>query len=134
MFFSKKKKETNNTLKVMYYEGLQGFMQDYPCTITLEDDFLIIKKVNPDLTVKLPINQITAIDALPEKNFMVQYHNNPGTTARVGKKFYYVFKYTSSAGESKHVAFWDVTSNSMNQVLYLREKLSQQSTPSDYVL
>ena len=41
---------------------------------------------------------------------------------------------TIAAGESKHVAFWDVTSNSMNQVLTLREKLSQQSAPSDYVL
>ncbi|HOA84386.1 MAG TPA: hypothetical protein PKN66_10580 [Thermodesulfovibrio thiophilus] len=43
-----RKKKNNNTLNVMYYEGLQGFLQDFPCKITLEDDVLIISKTNPD--------------------------------------------------------------------------------------
>lgn len=128
--FGKKKDE----LKVMYYEGLEGFIQDFPCTITLENDVLVIKKIKPDVTVKLPTNQIISIDAMPEKNFMVQYHNNPGRTAKVGTKFYYVFKYNSSSGKQKHIAFWDVSSKTMNKVLKLREEITNYDVPSEYTL
>lgn len=128
------KKKESNTLNVMYYEGLQGFIQDFPCTITLEDAALVIRKIKPDLTVKLPLNQVLAVDALPEQNFLVQYHNTTGTTARMGTKFYYVFKYTSSTGEPKHVAFWDVSPKTMQHVLKFRELIAQQGTPSEYTL
>lgn len=128
------KKKVTNTLNVMYYEGLQGFIQDFPCTITLEDDAIVIKKVKPDLTVKLPFKQITSIDVMPEKNFMVQYHNNAGTTSKAGTKFYYVIKYTSSAGEPKHIAFWDVSAKTMQQVLNFREEIMNYGIPSEYTL
>ena len=128
------KKKESNILNFMYYEGLQGFIQDFPCTITLEADALIIRKIMPDLTVKLPLNQVLAIDTLPEQNFLVQYHNTTGTTAKMGTKFYYVFKYTSSTGEPKHIAFWDVSAKTMKQVLNFRELIAQQGTPSEYVL
>ncbi|KUO64777.1 MAG: hypothetical protein APF84_02785 [Gracilibacter sp. BRH_c7a] len=128
-----KKKETN-TLNVMYYEGLPGFIQDFPCTIILENDALVIKKINPDLIVKLPFNQVISIDAMPENNFLVQYHNTAGTTSKAGTKFYYVFKYTSSAGEPKHLAFWDVSAKTMNQVLNFREEVMHCAAPSEYTL
>jgi hypothetical protein len=129
-----KKKKNNNVLNVMYYEGLQGFLQDFPCKITLEDDALIISKTNPDLNVTLPYKQITAIDTLPEQNFMAQYHNITGTTAKMGTKFYYVIKYTSSSGEPKHLAFWDVSGKTMKQFLSIRERIMEQGNLADYVL
>lgn len=129
-----KNKKESKMLNVMYYEGLQGFIQDFPCTITLEADALVIKKIKPDVAVKLPLNQVLAIDALPEQNFLVQYHNTTGTTAKMGTKFYYVFKYISSTGEPKHIAFWDVSTKTMNHVLKFRELIAQQGTPSEYVL
>jgi hypothetical protein len=128
------KKKDTNILNVMYYEGLPGFIQDFPCTITLEDDVFVIKKVKPDLTVKLPFNQVISIDTLPEKNFMAQYHNTAGTTSKVGTKFYYVFKYTSSAGEPKHIAFWDVSAKTMKQVLNFSEEIMNCGTLSEYTL
>lgn len=128
------RKKNNNTLNVMYYEGLQGFIQDFPCTITMEDNALIISKTKPDLKVTLPYNQILAIDTLPEQNFMAQYHNTTGTTSKMGTKFYYVFKYTSSSGEQKHLAFWDVSAKTMKQVLNIREKIMEHGNPSDYAL
>lgn len=129
-----KNKTESKMLNVMYYEGLPGFIQDFPCTITLEADALVIKKIKPDVAVKLPLNQVLAIDALPEQNFLVQYHNTTGTTAKMGTKFYYVFKYTSSTGEPKHIAFWDVSAKTMKQVLKFRELIAQQITPSEYIL
>jgi hypothetical protein len=128
------KEKVTNTLNIMYYEGLQGFVQDFPCTITLENDGIIIKKAKPDLTVKLPLKQITSIDAMPEKNFMVQYHNNVGTTSKTGTKFYYVIKYISSTGEPKYIAFWDVSATTMQQVLNFREEIMSYETPSEYTL
>lgn len=128
------KKKDTNVLNVMYYEGLPGFIQDFPCTITLEDSAFVIKKVKPDLTVKLPFNQVISIDAMPEKNFLVQYHNTAGTTSKIGTKFYYVIKYTSSAGEVKHIAFWDVSAKAMKQVLNFREEVMGYEAPSEYTL
>lgn len=129
----RKKKETN-VLNVMYYEGLNGFLQDMPCTVTFDETEIIIKKINPDVTVRLPIKQITAIDTMQESNFMAQYHNTTGTTSKMGTKFYYVLKYTSSAGEPKYIAFWDVSAKTMKQVLKYREIILNQSSPSEYVL
>jgi hypothetical protein len=128
------KKKESNQLTVMYYEGLQGFIQDFPCTIIFEDEAIIIRKTKPDLTVKLPINQVISIDAMPEQNFLVQYHNTTGTTSKAGTKFYYVIKYTSSAGEPKHIAFWDVSAKTMQQVLNFREEIMNYGTPSEYTL
>ena len=129
-----RKKKESNVLNVMYYEGLNGFLQDMPCNIIFDETEIIIKKINPDVTVKLPIKQITAIDAMQESNFMAQYHNTTGTTSKMGTKFYYVFKYTSSTGEPKHLAFWDVSGKTMKQVLKHRELILNQSSPSEYVL
>jgi hypothetical protein len=112
----------------MYYEGLEGFSQDLPCTIKLENDVLTI--TNQTTTAKLSIDQITTIDTLAEENFLVKYHNTSGTTAKMGTKFYYVIKYNSSNGEPKYIAFWDVRSKTMNYFLKLRAKIK----PSEYNL
>ena len=52
------KSKNKNLIKVMHYEGLMDFAQDYPCTIEMKDDVFEIKKIKPDATVILPKNQI----------------------------------------------------------------------------
>lgn len=128
------RKKNDNVLNVMYYEGLQGFFQDFPCKIILENDALIISKTSPNLKVTLPYKQIISIDTLPEQNFMMQYHNTAGTTAKMGTKFYYVIKYTSSSGEPKHLAFWDISGKTMKQFLSIKERIMEQGNLADYVL
>lgn len=115
------KKKPKDTMKVMYYEGLDGFSQDYPCEIKLENDVLTI--TNRTTTVKLPSYCITTIDTLAEENFLAKYHNTTGTTAKMGTKFYYVIKYNSSTGEPKHIAFCDVSHKTMTYFLKLRDKI-----------
>ena len=41
------KKKNKNIIKVVHYDGLRGFNQDYPCTIEEKDDSFEIKKIKP---------------------------------------------------------------------------------------
>ena len=54
-------KNKNSIIKVMHYEGLDDFIQDYPCTIKIKDDIFEIKRIKPETTVNLPITQIKKI-------------------------------------------------------------------------
>lgn len=120
MLFSKK---PQNQATIMHYEGLQGFQQDMPCTFTLDDSTVTFSKVKPDLSATLQLSQIQNIDFLPEQNFLTQYHNSGIPTARMGQKFYWVIKFTSTSGESKHLAFWDVGSKAKNLMDDLKSKI-----------
>lgn len=102
------KKKNKNTVKLMHYEGLVGFSQDYPCTVSMIENVLTISKIKPDLTVTLKKEQVNSIDVIPEENFMARYHGHANTTSKMGKKWYYVFSYVSSSGEQKYVAFWNM--------------------------
>jgi len=105
MLFSKKK---SNQITMMHYEGLKGFEQDMPCSLTLTDSTLTFSKVKPDLSANLQLSQIQAIEFLPEVNFLSQYHNTGLPTAKAGQKLYWVIKFTNSSGEASHIAVWDV--------------------------
>lgn len=128
MLFSKKSKSKD--LVLMHYEGLQGFSQDFPCSLVLDEGAIKISKVKPDLTATLPLNQIQGIDFMPEVNFMAQYHNFPANTAKMGTKFFYIIKYTSSQGEAKHVAFWDVG----NKADSFMDEIRTRIAPENYTL
>ena len=103
------KKKNNGKVTLMHYEGLQGFREDFPCKLDVDDSAIIFCNEN-NATIKLPFNQIQSIDYLPELNFMGKYHNNPTTTAKAGTKWFSVVTYISSSGESKYLAFWSVDS------------------------
>ena len=105
MLFSKKKA---NQITMMHYEGLKGFEQDMPCSLTLTDSTLTFSKVKPDISANLQLSQIQAIEFLPEVNFLSQYHNTGIPTAKAGQKLYWVIKFTNSSGEASHIAVWDV--------------------------
>lgn len=120
MLFSNK---PQNQATLMHYEGLNGFQQDMPCALTLDESTITFSKVKPDLSATLQLSQIQAVDFLPEKNFLIQYHNSGIPTARMGQKFYWVIKFISASGESKHLAFWDVGSKAKKLMDELKSKI-----------
>lgn len=114
-------KNKNSIIKVMHYEGLEDFIQDYPCTIEIKNDIFEIKRIKPEITVKLPIVQIKKIETMEEPRFMVKYHNNDATTDKGIKKYYLVVTYISKNNEEKYIAFWG-TAFEYNKFLDLQNK------------
>lgn len=126
-------KNKNSILKVMHYEGLDGFIQDYPCTIEMKNDTFEIKRIKPETTVNLSITQIKKIETMEEPRFMVKYHNNDATTDKGIKKYYLVVTYTSKSNEEKYIAFWG-TAFEYNKFLDLQNKqLNTQKSNSYYL-
>lgn len=123
-------KNKNSIIKVMHYEGLDGFVQDYPCTIEIKDNNFEIKRIKPETTVNLSITQIKKIETMEESRFMVKYHNNDATTDKGMKKYYLVITYTSKNNEEKYIAFWG-TIFEYNKFLDLQNKqLNTQKSDS----
>ena len=59
-------KNKNSIIKVMHYEGLDDFIQDYPCTIEIKDNTFEIKRIKPETTVNLSMAQIKKIETMEE--------------------------------------------------------------------
>ena len=114
-------KNKNSIIKVMHYEGLEDFIQDYPCTIEIKNDIFQIKRIKPETTVNLPIAQIKKIETMEEPRLMVKYHNNDATTDKGIKKYYLVVTYISKNNEEKYIAFWG-TAFEYNKFLALQNK------------
>lgn len=104
------KKKNTNIINVMHYQGLEGFNQDYPCTIEVKENEFEIKKIKPELIVTLPINQIIRIDSLKDNEFMQKYNNTVGTNKR---KFYLIITYKSKDNKEKEIIFWGTASEAI---------------------
>ncbi len=126
-------KNKNSIIKVMHYEGLDGFVQDYPCTIEIKDNNFEIKRIKPETTVNLSITQIKKIETMEESRFMVKYHNNDATTDKGMKKYYLVITYTSKNNEEKYIAFWG-TIFEYNKFLDLQNKQLNNQESNSYNL
>lgn len=126
-------KNKNSIIKVMHYEGLDGFVQDYPCTIEIKDNNFEIKRIKPETTVNLSITQIKKIETMEESRFMVKYHNNDATTDKGMKKYYLVITYTSKNNEEKYIAFWG-TIFEYNKFLDLQNKQLDNQKSNSYNL
>jgi hypothetical protein len=100
--FGKKKQKP---IKVLHYEGIEGFASDYPCTLELTDDTLIIKRIKPETTVTLPLNRINSFTAMEEPRFMEMYHGEAKRTDKGTKKYYLVIQY-----DKGRLAFWGTVS------------------------
>jgi hypothetical protein len=96
--FGKKKEKP---IKVQHYEGIDGFASDYPCTLELTDDTLVIKILKPETTVTLPLNRIQSFTAMEEPRFMEMYHGEAKRTDKGTKKYYLVIQY-----DKGRLAFW----------------------------
>lgn len=126
-------KSKNSIIKVMHYEGLDGFVQDYPCTIEIKDNNFEIKRIKPETTVNLSITQIKKIETMEESRFMVKYHNNDATTDKGMKKYYLVITYISKNNEEKYIAFWG-TIFEYNKFLNLQNKQLNNQESNSYNL
>ena len=96
------KQKDKNIIRVIHYEGLNDFNQDYPCTIEEKDDVFEIRKIKPEMTVTLPKQKIVKIDSLRENEFMQKYHNTVGIN---NKKYYLVITYQKGE-QTDYIAFW----------------------------
>lgn len=126
-------KNKNSIIKVMHYEGLDDFIQDYPCTIEIKDNTFEIKRIKPETTVNLSMAQIKKIETMEESRFMVKYHNNDATTDKGMKKYYLVITYTSKNNEEKYIAFWG-TIFEYNKFLDLQNKQLNNQKSNSYNL
>ena len=111
--FGKKK---DKPIKVLHYEGIEGFASDYPCTLELTDDTLVIKRIKPETTVTLPLNRIQSFTAMEESRFMEMYHGEAKRTDKGTKKFYLVIQY-----DKGRLVFWG-TSLEYGKFLELQSK------------
>lgn len=128
--FGKKK---TNVIKVMHYEGLQDFIQDFPCTIEMKEDTLEIKRIKPETTVNLATKQIIKFETMEEERFMLKYHNDKSTTDKGIKKFYLVVTYNSKNNEEKYIAFWG-TAFEYGKFVDLQNNFSMNKQPNSYSL
>jgi len=112
------KKNKNTPIHVMHYEGINGFPADFPCTLQIDNDILVIKRISPETTVTLPLNRITAFSAMEEENFMLKYHGQAVNTSKAKgiKKYYLVVQYDRGI-----LAFWGTAKEygEFNKLQYL---------------
>lgn len=99
--FGKRKK--NTVIRVLHYEGIDGFSTDYPCTLEIVNDDFVIKRIKPETMVTLPLSRIKSFSAMEEKNFMLKYHGQSITTSKTKgiNKYYLVVEYDKGM-----LAFW----------------------------
>lgn len=99
--FGKKK---NKPIRVMHYEGIQGFPTNYPCELIVEDNSIIIRRRNQSSTVTLPLNRTHTISAIGEYEFMRKYHSVELThTNNQIAKNYLIIEYDNGT-----IALWGV--------------------------
>lgn len=120
------KKKEINSMTLIHYEGLSGFKQDFPCTVTLENEFVIFWNNDGDVA-KLPYERILTVDAMPETHFMTKYHNDKAKTKK-GTVWFRVIAYTSSEGQEKYIALWDVSTKTIKFFDQLAARIKKQPT------
>lgn len=128
-----KKKATLPGIRAVHYEGLD-FPANIPCGLELGETALTISRINPDITVTLPVGQIRAFTAMREPDFMLKYHGHAVSTSKMKgvDKFYLVVDYTSKEGAEKYLAFWG-TASEYGKFLDLQNK-ALQGQPQNYSL
>lgn len=128
------KKVDSDEIRVMHYDGLQGFAQDGVCFLSVNDDAILFRSVKPVVEATLPCSQVLSIDIMPEQNYMAKYRGNAGTTAKFGQKIYVVIQYSSSQGEDRTIALWYVASDikAGNKLRWLKDQAHK--IPVSYTL
>lgn len=120
------KKKQINSIVMIHYEGLPSFKQDFSCTVTLEENHIVFAGADGS-SIRLLYNQITKIDAMPEVNFMMKYHNDKAETKK-GTVWFRVITYTSSDGEERYIALWNVGTKTIKFFSQLEELVKKEPT------
>lgn len=111
--FGKKK---NGKIKVCHYEGLDDFMQNYPCEIQIIGDIFEIKRLKPETVVTLSMEKIIKFDAMSEEQFMSKYHNCKIEGQSKSPKTFLVVTYKAKDDTIKYLAFWGVLFDGMKLI------------------
>lgn len=104
--FKNNKKEV---YKVLYFEGIDEFMQNASCEIEIQEDTFKITNIMSKVIVTLPKDRIQKLDFLLEKDFMQKYHNCNSENTKI-PKYYFIITYINKDKERKYIAFWTAPS------------------------
>ncbi len=126
-------KNKNKIIPAFHYEGLPGFTTDYPCTVEVDSDSIVIQRKRPEVTVTLTFDQLLSISPMQEKDFMMKYHGHSDVRKLLGsKRHFVVIEYMSQSGENKYFALWAPTHQAMG--LIGLQKIKQGDAPYTYTL
>jgi hypothetical protein len=120
-------------IKVIYFEGLNGFTQDTFCFLEVNDDAITIISKKPEVKVTLKRDQLKNIDMLTEKQFFMQYLHTEKKPVKVMPKTFYVFKYRSSDDEDKKLIFYSYELKVVKQMQNLINQIGF-TEPAEYSL
>lgn len=131
--FGKKKKEFPG-LPVMYYEGLPGFDQNFPLYLKQAEEGLIFFKPNSTVTATLPYEKLLNYEVMPEKDYMLKYHNEAVSTSKSKfEKWYIVINY-SSESQPKRIALWSVSDKKFTLIKNELKSAFEKSALQSYTL
>lgn len=126
-------KNKSKVISAFHYEGLPDFTTDYPCTVEVGADSIVIQRKKPEVTVTLPFDRLLTISPMQEKDFMMKYHGHSDVRKLLGsKRHFVVIEYMSQSGENKYFALWAPTHQAMG--LIGLQSIKQGDTPSTYTL
>lgn len=132
MFGRKKQKPTG--LIGMFYEGLPGFKQDFPVWVSTNDEGLVFTNPDNGATALLPFGKLLNYDVMAEPNFMLKYHGQKQTTAKIaGGKWYMVINYQGDP-EPKRIVMWDVPGKTLTAMKAELETAFSRCSAQSYVL
>lgn len=85
-----KKKEFE--VRVCYYSGLNGFIQNFGCNLKKENDVLLVQHIKPEINVNLNFSQIQSIEILDESDFMKKYQNTDSIANNPNKSYFVYYQ------------------------------------------
>ena len=71
---------------------------------------------------------------MPEKDYMLKYHNEPVSTSKTGAEKWYILIHYTGESEPKRVSFWVLPGQKLNAVKDELKTAFEQSTPQSYTL
>ena len=130
-----KKEKIPEKVTVQFYDGdLPGFVCNLPCSLQLTDDAILLTKANPLVEARLDRQRVLSIDIFMQENqYMAKYKGTNITTTKCKSipKHYYVINYLDKNGDSKHIDFWGVSSET-SKMMKIRTKIAENQQSSSY--
>lgn len=134
--FGFSKNKGSKGIPVQYYEGeLPGFETNFPAQLVVCDNHLVISRIKPDVTVNLDLSRIQTIEIYVEPEFMAKYKGTTISTSKAKgiQKEYYVFNYTSQAGQNAKLVFWGTAAETL-KIMKLRDTINNSKAPTSYTI
>lgn len=129
------KKKTNFPgLPVMPYEGLPGFDQNLPAYLNHSESGVVFFKANSTITATIPYTKLLNFEVMPEKDYMLKYHNEQTSASKIGAEKWYILIHYTGESESKHVSFWVLPGPKLNAVKAELKLAFEHATPQSYTL